>query len=755
MRSLLSAISLQLGAVQDNTLYQNNADVSNGQGEFILAGGGHRGLVQFDLSQIPEGATILDAVLTMNVAVSSGSASAVSVHRVGQAWGESGSNAPGDEMAGDLAQEFDATWVYSFYDGRLWSTPGGDFAASSASTSVGGLGTYEWMGGSLIDDVQSWVDDPGSNFGWLVQLVGSSVKSFVSKDGPDSSLVPTLEVTFEGPPAIVEGRIWNDANGDGLKLDPVVADLGLTIVGGNTFYNAFNGGEYWFRSSDTGKWYYLTEDGSLYRWTGPSGQLQGVLVSKLDPRFHYDPSLISSSSHGDPEPWLDGWTVELLNASGVVVDTTTTSGRDLNLDGVIDSETEGGWYQFIVDTGETYSVRQVLPSGWAQTAKITYDTESPLNQVVNSLGLHFRTSYYQNFGGLSEKWVYSDQRGWHYITPDGTLYRWNGKSANPLTGSRVATVGEKYYQDPSLLSGGGYSADDGANPIVSRVDFGNAQAGEVRGRIWLDFFPNGIRDNIDLIPQFFVLYPLEPLAAGSEWFYDYTTDDWYIIDVNGQPSYWGPNTEDGGDDFTRGGGGGQLREFIESEVEPWINGRTVELVDGDGNVVATTTTRSVDLNNDGVIQAESERGWYIFPEVPSGDYTVRTVAQSGWVITAPLDEVQTLAVTLDAQYGFHRSVSDFRNWGQEDERWFLDRDDHWFYILPDGNVYEWIVNSGPTTGGLRGVLKGSLSSAYHDDLDLIATPDTSRISVSVSSSTVSGDVLFGNHRLLDDLISSL
>ena len=48
-------------------------------------------------------------------------------------------------------------------------TQGGDFSATvSASQSVGAIGQYTWSSAQMVADVQSWLDNPASNFGWLV-----------------------------------------------------------------------------------------------------------------------------------------------------------------------------------------------------------------------------------------------------------------------------------------------------------------------------------------------------------------------------------------------------------------------------------------------------------------------------------------------------------------------------------------------------------------------------------------------------------
>ena len=83
-------------------------------------------------------------------------------------------------LSPSVTAEDDATWIHRFYDGSSkppppnpnhWTTPGGDFnPTASASRSVGANGSYTWGStAQLAADVQSWLDNPASNFGWLVK----------------------------------------------------------------------------------------------------------------------------------------------------------------------------------------------------------------------------------------------------------------------------------------------------------------------------------------------------------------------------------------------------------------------------------------------------------------------------------------------------------------------------------------------------------------------------------------------------------
>ncbi len=39
--------------------------------------------------------------------------------------------------------------------------------------------------------------------------------------------------------------------------------------------------------------------------------------------------------------------------------------------------------------------------------------------------------------------------------------------------------------------------------------------------------------------------------------------------------------------------------------------------------------------------------------------------------------------------GLHYLPNDFQNWGGQQEKWIRGRDEQWFYILPDGDLYRW------------------------------------------------------------------
>ena len=205
------ADTVSLEPSKDNTLFEDSdGTLSNGAGERLLCGrtgepNNRRALIAFDFSSLPAGSVISSVSLTLNASkVASSSAQSTSLHRLLADWGEGSSNASGQEGRGADAATGDATWIHRFNATDLWDSPGGDFnPAASASLSVGATGSYTWpSNASLIADVQRWVDDPETNFGWiLIGNEGSSrtAKRFDSRE--NSSLVrPQLTVEFAAAP---------------------------------------------------------------------------------------------------------------------------------------------------------------------------------------------------------------------------------------------------------------------------------------------------------------------------------------------------------------------------------------------------------------------------------------------------------------------------------------------------------------------------------------------------------------------------
>ena len=243
LENRLLLATLELAPSKDNTLFENpTGSLSSGIGELFAGRTGNRadtlvrrGLMAFDLSAIPAGATVSQVSLDLAISLSApGSNSTdMSLHKLMADWGEGTSRGLGAGGAGGPATNGDATWLHRSFASSTWSTPGGDFeAAASGTASVGTTGTTAtWSTAGMVADVQSWVDTPSSNFGWI--LIGDestiqNARRFNSKDRGGTA--PKLTVTYSEP-ATLSVSIAADSISEGAGAGATTATVTRT---GNT-----------------------------------------------------------------------------------------------------------------------------------------------------------------------------------------------------------------------------------------------------------------------------------------------------------------------------------------------------------------------------------------------------------------------------------------------------------------------------------------------------------------------------------------
>ncbi len=233
----VAADQITIVANKDNTIYSEFDDRSNGAGSRIFAGRTNeanlrRALVAFDVvADLPAGSTVDSVTFQLYVSRTVAGSENVSLHLLLTDWGEGTSDAPGQEGKGRAATDGDATWKYTFYDtsdpsaSPAWTSPGGDFVAgASGTTSVGPAGSFYTWGstGSMVADVQSWLDSPAGNYGWIVignEGADQTAKRFDSRTNSDATHHPAITVDFTPP--VVDGAC---CFGDGTCLVLTSAD---------------------------------------------------------------------------------------------------------------------------------------------------------------------------------------------------------------------------------------------------------------------------------------------------------------------------------------------------------------------------------------------------------------------------------------------------------------------------------------------------------------------------------------------------
>jgi hypothetical protein len=207
----------------DATLHQIAPENSSGAMEFFIAGTTqnrtkNRALLQFDItSLIPVGSIINDVTLSIDVIRQPRcgfDVSSFGLHRVLRPWGE-GTAIPIDNAGGmgAPANAGDATWFHRFASSETWAVPGGgagiDYVENfSSSAFIFGLDVYQFESTTeMTADVQSWLDNPQSNFGWMLisqsEDLPFTARGIASRENPSGGPVLAIDFTPVPEPATV------------------------------------------------------------------------------------------------------------------------------------------------------------------------------------------------------------------------------------------------------------------------------------------------------------------------------------------------------------------------------------------------------------------------------------------------------------------------------------------------------------------------------------------------------------------------
>ncbi|HEY52656.1 MAG TPA: DNRLRE domain-containing protein, partial [Caldilineae bacterium] len=143
-----------------------------------------KSLIRFDLSALPENATVDQATLSLNVVGFENSALNVSAYRMVRDW--------------DVNT---ATWEQASASAP-WDAPGASGAdhASAATDQawISGLGWYDF---DVSADVRAFVDGGATNYGWLMEpdWVYSLISVAAAEYSADAALRPKLEILYTLP----------------------------------------------------------------------------------------------------------------------------------------------------------------------------------------------------------------------------------------------------------------------------------------------------------------------------------------------------------------------------------------------------------------------------------------------------------------------------------------------------------------------------------------------------------------------------
>jgi hypothetical protein len=146
---------------------------------------------------------VVSATLKLRVTKTRAEKHTLVLHRVLVGWGE-GRSTPSTSGGGGggPAADGDARWLHTFFDTETWSSAGGDFdPEASAETSVAGNASWRWTSEQMAADIQQWLDDPASNYGWILvgnESANQTTKRFATRENSDEGHRPLLTVEYTG-----------------------------------------------------------------------------------------------------------------------------------------------------------------------------------------------------------------------------------------------------------------------------------------------------------------------------------------------------------------------------------------------------------------------------------------------------------------------------------------------------------------------------------------------------------------------------
>lgn len=207
----VDAVTVNLQPSQDTSIY-SESDNNNGLGSLYAgetaAGASfalRRALIQFNVAgSIPAGSTITSVSLTLTLTKNGPAGTAAfSLNPLLAAWSAGTATGIG---GGAVPTPGSATWNYSSFNTNLWASAGGEIGPSSGTTdigtSVGSTYTFASQSG-MVSDVQGWLDNPGSNFGWALKAVNESPNNISAKElgssESTSTARPSLMITYTIP----------------------------------------------------------------------------------------------------------------------------------------------------------------------------------------------------------------------------------------------------------------------------------------------------------------------------------------------------------------------------------------------------------------------------------------------------------------------------------------------------------------------------------------------------------------------------
>lgn len=469
---------------------------------------------------------------------------------------------------------------------------------------------------------------------------------------------------------ILSGTVFNDINGNGVqdKTEHGIGGVTIDIIdaGGNVVQSlttASDGtylaggiavGEYTVRETDPGG-YVSTTDNEVSVNMTPDAP---AVANFGDNRIGAVTGSVFNDTNGngiqDPgENGIGGVTVELVDENGNVVETETTSGD--------------GSYGFIDVTAGDYTVREVDPDGYISTSpnevELTVDAGSSNTAnfgdqqtgvvsgvVFNDInGDGIRNPGENGINGVVVQLIDDEGNVVQTVTDENGNYGFTGVSTGSYTIVEIDPAGFISSTENTILA-------DIAPGGSATGNFGDQKVGTISGVVFNDVNGDGIQNvnehgiggvQVILVDDEGNIVQKLTAGDGSYIFTNVTPGSYTVEEMD--PEGFASTTNNTVPIYLPSGGSASVNfgdqkvavisgivfhdtngNLIQDITEPGIGGVLIELMDMNGNVVASTIT--------------SGNGTYIFVDVPVGEYIIRETDPNGYSSTT-LNEASAIMVT--------------------------------------------------------------------------------------------------------------
>ncbi|MCA9212653.1 MAG: proprotein convertase P-domain-containing protein, partial [Planctomycetales bacterium] len=356
------------------------------------------------------------------------------------------------------------------------------------------------------------------------------------------------------------------------------------------------------------------------------------------------------------EPGLEGWTINLLDTDGDIVDSQIT-----NSDGEYTfSDVDPGSYRVVEEAQDYWT--QTTPGGIdLRDMAIDPTTGNAFAISANSL---YSIDLLTNVATFIVSLGVGPQSAMTFST-DGTLYTMGFGDPN-LYAINTTTGAATTIANTGHISDGGLTFNPADNHVylsngstLVKVDPGSGTttvvgAHGVNGMIALRANSFGQIYGLDINLNFYGINRTsgQAVSAGGDTFetlglvslpidavsiVDNSLDDGYEFSI-----LTGQTAAD--INFGNRFQGGEIRgrkyndinaDGIRQLGEPYLNGWNIEVYDEFGSLAGIATTADLDLDDNGIIDDDTEKGWYVVGDLTPGNFTITELAVPDWVQTEP------------------------------------------------------------------------------------------------------------------------